>query len=81
MTVDDALISVYRVNGDLTGYTQVISPPIGNQASWVYIRDDAAPPDMQVAKGYWVFMVNARTVLSSPVSPSPRLLCHRKSGV
>jgi hypothetical protein len=59
MPVDDALSSIYKVTGDLTGYTQVVSPSLGGQDAWVYIRDASSPPDMQVAKGYWVFMANA----------------------
>lgn len=59
MSVTDALTSVYRVAGDYTGYSLVISPAIGNQTPWVYIRDAGSVPEMQWTKGYWVFMVNA----------------------
>jgi hypothetical protein len=58
MSVEDALVSAYKVIGDLTGYSQVASPAIGNQNAWIYVRDAGSPPNMQVTKGYWVFMIN-----------------------
>ncbi len=61
MSVVDALTSVYTVPGDLTGYSQVVSPSIGGQTAWIYIRNATVEPDMQATKGYWVFMVNAPT--------------------
>jgi hypothetical protein len=77
MSVTNALTSVYKVSGDYTGYIQVISPAIGNQTSWVYIRDAGSVPDMKWTKGYWVFMVNAPTGTTlagftfTPITPSP----------
>jgi hypothetical protein len=59
MPVDDALSSIYKVAGDLTGYTQVVSPLIGNQEAWIYVRDAVSPPDMLATRGYWIFMLNA----------------------
>ena len=58
MTVTDALTSVFTVSGDLTGYSQVVSPSIGNQAAWVFIRGGTSQT-MVKTKGYWVFMINA----------------------
>ncbi|MCH8800403.1 MAG: Ig-like domain-containing protein [Chloroflexi bacterium] len=60
MTVTDALTSVFTVSGDLTGYSQVVSPSIGNQAAWVFIRGGTSQT-MVKTKGYWVFMINAPT--------------------
>jgi len=56
MPLDQALISIALVPGDLTGYTMVISPD-HNQEPWTY------PPweieNLLPYKGYWVFMLNA----------------------
>ena len=68
MPVDQALVSVYRVAGDLTGYAQAISLPLC-QTSWLYVRDGGAGPMMQVDKGYWVFMVNGGTLAGFTFTP------------
>jgi hypothetical protein len=62
MDLKEALSSAYIVVGDLVGYSIVISPSVGNQTAWLYMRDGATPPDMETTKGYWVYMVNAGTL-------------------
>jgi hypothetical protein len=57
------LISIEEVSGGLRGYSQVLSPEIGIQTGWVYIRgnnvsDNSDQGWMQPSLGYWVFMVN-----------------------
>ena len=59
MAVNQALTSVYKVAGDLTGYSQVVSPALGCQEAWAFVRDGGSPPNMHPTCGYWVFMVNA----------------------
>jgi hypothetical protein len=56
LPVEDALISIYTVQGGLTGYTIVVSPGL-NQPGWSYVRDGSSE-DVLPYKGYWVFMEN-----------------------
>ena len=58
LAVDSALVSVYKVISDLTGYSLAVSPAIGNQNAWIFVRDVSSQDSMQVTKGYWVFMIN-----------------------
>ena len=62
MPVDLALTSIYLVKGDNVGYTEVVSPPAG-QDSWYYFRD-AKPCDvfMGIGKGCWVYMMHGGTL-------------------
>lgn len=57
MDVEDALISINLVAGDLTGYSHVISPSLTG-ASWIHFRGAEESFFMLPTKGYWVFMVN-----------------------
>ncbi len=57
MAVRNAVASAGLGHRGLTGYAQVISPGI-NQAGWTFVRVDAGNPNMEPAKGYWLFMVN-----------------------
>jgi len=59
MSAKTALTTAYKVPGDLTGYSQVVSPSMGGQTPWVCVRDGSSDPTMEPTKGYWVFMVNA----------------------
>jgi len=68
MNIADALVSIYHVTGDLTGYSQVVSPPT-NQPYWVFIRDKASADLMIVGKGYWVFMINGGTLAGFTFTP------------
>ena len=68
MAAKDALTSIYNVTGDLTGYVQVISPPLC-QESWLYIRDGEISPMMEIGKGYWVFMINGGTLAGFTFTP------------
>ena len=54
--------------GDLTGYSQVVSPPI-NQLGWIYIRDGEDNPLMRIGKGYWVFLINGGTLAGFSCTP------------
>jgi hypothetical protein len=56
LAIEDALVSIYTVQGGLTGYTIVVSPGL-NQPGWAYIRDGSSE-DMLPYKGYWVVMEN-----------------------
>ncbi len=74
MKANEALASVYQVTGGLAGYTQVLSPAIGNQTGWTYvtgqtIADTGTNGWMQPAEGYWVFMVNAGTLAGFTTTP------------
>jgi hypothetical protein len=56
MPVEEALVSIYTVQGGLTGYTIVVSPGL-NQPGWAYARDGSSE-DVLPYKGYWVVMEN-----------------------
>ncbi len=56
LPIEDALVSIYTVQGGLTGYTIVVSPGL-NQPGWAYARDGSSK-DMLPYKGYWVVMEN-----------------------
>ncbi|MBN1191770.1 MAG: hypothetical protein JXA46_18610 [Dehalococcoidales bacterium] len=63
MKASEALISVEKVTGDLTGYVQVISPNMENQNYWAYIvgqeiSDLYYKGWMGPYLAYWVFMIN-----------------------
>jgi len=66
---EETLNSVYIVTGDLTGYIQVVSPPVGGQEAWVQLRDDDTDNLMEAAKGYWVFMINPGTLAGYAFTP------------
>jgi len=76
MKTNDALKSVETVAGDLTGYVQVVSPPM-NQQPWTYIAGSEIgawtdpPPSgwMMPTKGYWVFMINDGTLAGFTFTP------------
>jgi len=57
MPVKDAFVSAYYASGTAWGYSQVVSPGV-NQTAWTFVRDSVTIPDMQLGKGYWVFIVN-----------------------
>ncbi|MCK9525000.1 MAG: right-handed parallel beta-helix repeat-containing protein, partial [Limnochordia bacterium] len=57
MDVNDALISIDLVAGDLTGYSHVSSPSLTG-APWIHFRGGDDSFTMLPTKGYWVFMVN-----------------------
>ncbi|MBI4332077.1 MAG: hypothetical protein HY673_12415 [Chloroflexi bacterium] len=65
MPVKDALASAFFVPNSvapnatvpLWGYSQVVSPTT-NASNWTYVREALTIPDMQIGRGYWVFMVN-----------------------
>ncbi|MBI2934598.1 MAG: hypothetical protein HYY29_03400 [Chloroflexi bacterium] len=67
MSVKDAFASAFFVPNNvpntlpLWGYTQIVSPT-SNVFDWVYVRDSAVIPNMQIGEGYWVSMVNAGQV-------------------
>ncbi|MFC1981732.1 hypothetical protein ACFLVN_05795, partial [Chloroflexota bacterium] len=67
MAVQEALVSIYEVPGGLTGYTQVVSPNL-NQDAWVYTRDAASwwsgGPMMVPTEGAWAFMENGPDTLA-----------------
>ncbi len=69
MLVGDALVSVYNVIGDLSGYSLAVSPAIGNQTVWIFIRGVGSQDSMQVTKGYWVFMINPGTLAGFTFTP------------
>ena len=72
MDADIALISIENVTGGLPGYTQVISPGLGNQSSWIYIVGQAVTVtsgQMQPGMGYWVYMVNPGGLAGFTVTP------------
>ena len=71
MGVIEALISVYIVTGDLTGYAQVLSPAINAPNDWVYVRDTPYLHLMVVGKGFWVFMINGGTLAGFTSTPLP----------
>ncbi|MFC1969514.1 hypothetical protein ACFLVF_03405 [Chloroflexota bacterium] len=68
MFAPDALVSIYMVTGDLTGYSQVVSPNVC-QPSWFCIRDGLNNPAMLVGKGYWGFMINEGTLTGFTFTP------------
>ncbi|MBT9141294.1 MAG: hypothetical protein DDT30_01883 [Dehalococcoidia bacterium] len=81
MKATGALTSVWQVPGGLTGYTVVVSPPIGHQPSWIYLRGEEIAdwqpgqplPDgwMERTRGYWVFMLNEGTLAGFTFTPLP----------
>ena len=77
MTEVSAMISAYQATGqaNLVGYTQIISPSIGNQvAAWTYIRDVTTANNMLPTEGYWVYMANQGTLggfTYTPITPLP----------
>jgi uncharacterized repeat protein (TIGR02543 family) len=77
MKTSEALVSVEVVNGGLTGYVIVVSPPIC-QPPWVYMGGEIAdwdgqhPPPaswMLIGRGYWVFMLNDGTLAGFTFTP------------
>jgi FtsP/CotA-like multicopper oxidase with cupredoxin domain len=69
MPVDEALATAYFGEGNVWGYSQVVSPSGVNQADWAYVRDGAAVPLMEIGKGYWVFMTNPATLAGFTTTP------------
>jgi uncharacterized repeat protein (TIGR02543 family) len=68
MGVIEGMSSIYVVTGDLTGYSQVVSPPV-DQPAWIYIRGGVDNPLMIPGKGYWVFMINGGTLAGFTFTP------------
>ncbi len=67
-----ALSSVYNVTGGLEGYVSVINPAINPDMDWdnnLYNRNDPNLPTMQIAKAYWVFMLNSGDLVGSTTTP------------
>ena len=73
MPVDQALTDIYKVPGDLLGYSKVVSPAGINQtADWIYLRDATATGiNMRIGEGYWVFMINPGTLGGFTMTPLP----------
>ena len=77
MTEVSTMISAYQATGQasLVGYTQIISPSIGNQAAaWTYIRNVSTAEYMLPTEGYWVYMANQGTLggfTYTPITPLP----------
>lgn len=67
MPVDQALISIKEAPGNLTGYTMVISPGLG-QPAWVYVQG-APVQSVLPFKGYWVVMENPDTLFGFSTTP------------
>jgi hypothetical protein len=67
MPVDQALISIREAPGNLTGYTMVISPGLG-QPAWVYVQG-APVQSVLPFKGYWVVMENPDTLFGFSTTP------------
>jgi hypothetical protein len=67
MPVDQALISIKEAPGNLTGYTMVISPGLG-QPAWVYVQG-AQVQNVLPFKGYWVVMENPDTLFGFSTTP------------
>jgi hypothetical protein len=67
MPVDQALISIKEAPGNLTGYTMVISPGLG-QPAWVYVQG-AQVQNVLPFKGYWVVMENPDTFFGFSTTP------------
>ena len=75
VAVDTALASIYYVVGDNNiGYSMVVSPAIGDQDTWTFVRGDSIESHrtdvyMDPTKGYWVFMVNPGTLAGTVFTP------------
>jgi hypothetical protein len=67
MPVDQALISIKEAPGNLTGYTMVISPGLG-QPAWVYVQG-AQVQNVLPFRGYWVVMENPDTLFGFSTTP------------
>ena len=67
MPVDQALISIREAPDNLTGYTMVISPGLG-QPAWVYVQG-APVQSVLPFKGYWVVMENPDTLFGFSTTP------------
>ena len=57
MDATDALISLHKAPGDVTGYLIVVSPPI-DPSPFILFRP-LDPQNLTTFRGYWVFMDNA----------------------
>ena len=81
LPLDEALVSVAGVTGGLTGYVQVVSPPV-YQYPWIYTGDPSqisTSPNwvdwtglegwMLMTDGYWVFMLNPGIVAGFTFTP------------
>ena len=75
--IETALATIAKVSspaGDVTGYAQVVSPPV-NQPSWIFIPPDTyIPPEavgemILIGRGYWVFMENPGTLAGLTFTP------------
>lgn len=78
--IGTALATIYKVSsaaGDVTGYTEVVSPPV-NQPSWVYIPSSISSGTyipaganglIMIGRGYWVFMENPGTLAGLTFTP------------
>jgi hypothetical protein len=73
MPVEDVLSSVELTSEGTPGYTQVISPIVNCQESWVYVPDGkkCSGPDMLIGNGYWVWMLNDIVLVGFGFSPLP----------
>jgi hypothetical protein len=67
MPVDQALISIKEAPGNLTGYTMVVSPGLG-QPAWVYAQGGPIQSVLPF-KGYWVVMENPDTLFGFSTTP------------
>jgi hypothetical protein len=67
MQVDQAFISIKEAPGNLTGYTMVISPGLG-QPAWVYVQG-APVQSVLPFRGYWVVMENPDTLFGFSTTP------------
>jgi hypothetical protein len=76
MTEVDTMLGAYEGTGEagLVGYTQIISPSIGNQTdAWVYIRGAGTAKNMIPTEGYWVYMANQGTLGGFTYTPIAEL--------
>ncbi|MFC2060563.1 hypothetical protein ACFLTZ_05710, partial [Chloroflexota bacterium] len=77
MAVDEALVSLETTPAGNRGFNQVVSPALGNQEPWVYVRPSAGMilngdygrQYMDLGEGYWVFMENADTLAGFVFTP------------
>ena len=70
--VDEALISVAKTTGDLTGYTIVVSPAINPDPFVWTALESPTGVDLTRSRGYWVFMQNQGILAgfsTTPVAP------------
>jgi len=68
MEARHVLNSLYDLQGGRCSYSQVISPPLGEQPYWVYAPTMEQSPFMKAGEGYWLYMLKDDCLAGSSIT-------------